>query len=241
MSTSLATVSSDPIKVALVEDNADEREALFLLIKGTPGFTCLGTCSTAEEALKQLPLLRPDVVLMDMQLPGISGIDCVRQLKPSLPSARIMMLTVFEDHDHIFEALKAGANGYLVKKSPPAKLLEAIQLLHEGGAPMSSSIARQVVDWFHRPVERGSGRAPAHRNPRSDPSPDPHLEQLSPREDQVLALLSKGYLYKEIADQLDLSLSSVRTYIGRIYEKLHVHSRAEAMLKVLPHTPARIG
>ncbi|MCI0625036.1 MAG: response regulator transcription factor [Acidobacteria bacterium] len=208
------------IKVALVEDSPDEREALFFLLKGTPGFCCQGAFASAKEALEKIPDLQPDVVLMDIHLPGMSGIECIRKLKGLLPDTRIMMLTVFEDHDRIFESLKAGASGYLVKKTPPAKLLEAIQLLHEGGAPMSASIARQVVDWFHNPSKT-----------------NPQLEQLSAREDQILALLAKGLLYKEIADQLGIGLGTVRTYIGRICEKLHVHSRAEAMLKVLPQAP----
>lgn len=207
------------IKVALIEDSPEEREALYYLLRGTAGFACLGAFTTAEQALEYLPTLAPDVVLMDIHLPGMTGIDCIQRLKALLPSTRIMMLTVFDDPEHIFDSLKAGAHGYLIKKSAPAKLLEAIQQLHEGGAPMSSSIARQVVEWFHRP-------APA----------DPHLEQLSPREEQILSLLSKGLLYKEIADQLGLGIGSVRTYIRRIYEKLHVHSRAEAMLKALPQS-----
>jgi DNA-binding NarL/FixJ family response regulator len=209
-----------PIKVALVEDSQDEREALTYLLKGTPGFACVGVFSTAEEALEEIPGLKPDVVLMDIHLPGMSGIECIARLKTLLPSLPIMMLTVFEDHDRIFESLKAGASGYLVKKTPPAKLMEAIQQLHEGGAPMSAPIARQVADWFHKSVKSGS--------------PEPQREHLSTREEEVLALLAKGFLYKEIADQLGLSLGTARTYIGRIYEKLHVHSRAEAMLKVLP-------
>lgn len=216
-----ALVSASSIKVALVEDSPDEREALFFLLKGTSGFECLGAFKSAEEALAKIPALAPHVVLMDIHLPGMSGIDCIRELKKMLPKTRLMMLTVFEDHDHIFEALKAGADGYLIKKSPPAKLLEAVQQLHEGGAPMSSSIARQVVDWFHS---------------SANPAPSAHqpLEGLSPREEQILGLLAQGFLYKEIADQLGISMGTVRTHIGRIYEKLHVRSRAEAMLKVLP-------
>jgi len=205
------------IKVALVEDSPDEREALSYLLKGSPGFACVGAFQSAEAALEGLSALIPDVVLLDIHLPGMSGIDSIPKLKGLLPAARIMMLSVFEDHDRIFESLKAGANGYLVKKTPPAKLLEAVRELHDGGAPMSTSIARQVVDWFHAPVKR-----------------QPGLELLSEREEEILGLLAKGFLYKEIADQLKIGVGTVRTYIRRIYDKLHVHSRTEAMLKLPP-------
>jgi DNA-binding NarL/FixJ family response regulator len=213
-------VSGAVIKVALVEDNSDQRDALRFLIKGSPGFACLGAFSTAEEALDKIPLLKPDVVLMDIHLPGMSGTECVRRLKACLPAVRIMMLTVFEDHDRIFEALRAGASAYLLKNTAPARLLEAIQELQAGGAPMSGPIARQVVAAFQQPAN-GQG---AH-------------DALSPREQEVLELLNRGYLYKEIADLIGISLGTVNTHIARIYEKLHVHSRAGAMLKIRPGAP----
>jgi DNA-binding NarL/FixJ family response regulator len=208
-------MSADAIKVALVEDSKVEREAISFLIHATPGFACVGALVSGEEALEKLPALGPDVVLMDIHLPGISGIDCIRQLKERLPSVRIMMLTVFEDHERIFKSLAAGATGYLVKKTPPAKLLEAIQELHNGGAPMSGQIARQVVAVFQEPAPWSSG-----------------VSELSPREQEILRLLAQGLIYKEIADQLGISFGTVRTHICRIYEKLHVHSRHEAAFKV---------
>lgn len=205
------------IKVALVEDNRDVREAISYLIQGSPGFACVGSFVSAEQALERIPALRPDVVLMDIQLPGMSGIECITRLRAGLASTRIMMLTVFEDHDRIFRSLAAGATGYLVKKTPPARLLEAIQELHAGGAPMSGQIARQVVAVFQQP------------------SPTPStLSQLSPREQEIVQRLAQGFLYKEIADQLNISIGTVRSHICRIYEKLHVRSRHEASLKAFP-------
>ena len=212
-------VSTPTIKVALVEDSPKEREALFFLIKGSPGFACVGAYGTGEEALQRLPALAPDVVLLDIHLPGISGIECVPRLKAILPATRIMMLSVFEDHDRIFESLRAGASGYLLKKTSPAKLLEAIQELHQGGAPMSGPIARQVVAAFQTPAQ---GNA--------------EFEQLSHREQEILRLLNQGFLYKEIADRLGIAIGTVRTHISRIYDKLHVRSRAEAMIKVSPRS-----
>jgi DNA-binding NarL/FixJ family response regulator len=212
----------EPIKVALVEDGEDEREALSTLLRGSPGFACAAAFDCAEAAVPELPALLPHVVLMDINLPGISGIDCIRKLKPLLPAARIMMLTVFEDPDQIFNSLRAGAHGYLLKKTPPAKLLEAIADLHQGGAPMSAAIARQVVDAFH---EKSTST--------------PELARLSPRELEIVNLLARGLLYKEIADQLGISMGTVRTHIGRVYEKRHVRSRAEVMLKVLPQSPGQ--
>ncbi len=215
-------MSTEQIKVALVEDSADERQALVLLINGSPGFSCVAAYANAEEALLGFKGLVPDVLLMDIHLPGMSGIECLRQLRARLPATRIMMLTAFEDHDRIFESLRAGASGYLIKNTPPARLLEAIAELHAGGAPMSSAIARQVVSAFHEPAQ----------------TPDP-LAVLSEREREILGLLSEGYVYKEIADRLGISLGTVRTHIGRIYQKLHVRSRAEAMLKTIrrPQAP----
>jgi DNA-binding NarL/FixJ family response regulator len=207
----------ETIKVALVEDSREEREALGILLRDSPGFSCVGAFESGERALQELPKLFPHVILMDINLPGISGTDCILRLRPIMPATRILMLTVFEDHDRIFQSLRAGANGYLVKKTPPARLLEAIADAHEGGAPMSAAIARQVVDAFH---EAG---------PHHD-----ELAALAARELQVVNLLAQGFLYKEIADQLGISMGTVRTYIGRIYEKLHIHSRHEATLKVLP-------
>lgn len=202
------------IDVAVVEDARDTREALYLLLRGTPGFSCTAAFATAEEALVSIPKLKPDVVLMDIHLPGVSGIDCIRALKPVVPRTRFMVLSVFEDHDRIFAALRAGAQSYVLKKTPFARLLDAIHELHHGGAPMSPPIAAQVIAAFHE-------------SPRVT-EPD---AQLSPRENQILGLLNQGLLYKEIAGRLGISMGTVRTHIARIYEKLHVRSRAQAMLK----------
>ena len=209
--------SSARIRVALVEDRTREREGLADLLRADPGLECVAACSSADEALVTLPRCKPDIVLMDIQLPGLSGIDCIRELRPLLPAAQFMMLTVVEDHDLIFRSLAAGATGYLLKKTPPKKLLEAISELHAGGAPMSGQIARQVVSVFRQAS-----------SVTSSPS------KLSPAEQKVLQLLARGYLYKEVADNLTISVSTVRTHVWHIYRKLHVHNRTEAVLKGLP-------
>ena len=205
------------IRVALVEDRTCDRESLADLLRAGPGLGCVAACSSADEALVTLPRCKPDIVLMDIQLPGLSGIDCIRKLRPLLPAAQFMMLTVVEDHDLIFRSLAAGATGYLLKKTPPVKLLEAICELHAGGAPMSGQIARQVVSVFRKTSSVAS-------------SPS----KLSPAEQKVLQLLARGYLYKEVADSLTISVSTVRTHVWHIYRKLHVHNRTEAILKGLP-------
>ena len=214
------TSDSDLLKVAIVEDTRDTRESLALLINGSPGFRCVVACRSAEEALNRVPSLAPDVVLMDIGLPGLSGIECIPRLKAKLPSAQIMMLTVFDDAERIFQALAAGATGYMVKKTPPAKLLEAITEVHRGGAPMSSQIARQVVEAFKKPAPK------TERN-----------TNLAPRERQVLELLAQGFLYKEIGDKLGITIGTVRVYVRHIYEKLHVHTRTEAINKAFPRRP----
>jgi len=203
------------IRVALVEDDPQVREGLMSLINSAPGFHCAAACASAEEALKRLPPLSPEVVLMDIHLPGMSGIECIRRLKQQQPQMQITMLTVFEDHERIFQSLTAGASGYLLKQTPPAKLLEAISDLHRGGSPMSAQIARRVVETFQRPA-----------------APEVSEANLTAREQEILRFLAKGYLYKEIADQLGLSVETVRTHLHRIYDKLHVRSRTEAVMKV---------
>lgn len=203
------------IRVALVEDDVRVREGLVSLINTAAGFKCVAACASAEEALKRLPPLSPEVVLMDIHLPGMTGIECIRRLKQQQPRMQITMLTVFEDHDRIFQSLATGATGYLLKQTPPEKLLEAISELHRGGSPMSAQIARRVVETFQRPA------------PAAAPEAD-----LTPREQEVVRLLARGFLYKEIADQLGLSVETVRTHLHRIYDKLHVRSRTEAVMKV---------
>jgi DNA-binding NarL/FixJ family response regulator len=203
------------IRLALVEDDPQVRDGLTQLLRASPGFDCVAACPSAEDALDRLPGLNPDIVLMDIGLPGMSGIDCIRELKRRRPAVQIMMLTVFEDHDRIFQSLTAGASGYLLKHIPPSKLIESIADLHQGGSPMSAQIARRVVETFQP------------RSPVDDTS-----SALSPRENQILHLLAHGHLYKEIADQLHLSVETVRTHIRNIYQKLHVHGRTEAINKV---------
>jgi DNA-binding NarL/FixJ family response regulator len=212
--------SSLPIKVAVVEDLLDLREALEILLSGTPGITCVAACASAEEALSILPKKQPEVVLMDIELPGMNGVQCIRRLKMQPCSMQFLVLTVFEDHERIFKSLEAGAAGYILKKSSPAKLVEAIVDLHNGGAPMSSSIARQVVERFAKPA-----------------APSKSAEVLSARERQILDQLSQGFLYKEIAAQLGITISTVRVHIRNIYEKLHARNRIEAINKGLGRDP----
>ena len=201
-------------RVAIVEDDRGLREQLVQILNSARDVRCLGAYASGEEALEQIPQRPPDIVLMDIKLPGMSGIDCVAQLKKALPALQIIMLTVYEDSERIFRALKAGADGYLVKSSPPETLLDAIEDVHRGGSPMSSHIARKVVRHFHLV------------GPSAKES-----ENLSPREHEVLNLLSSGYLYKEISDQLGIGIETVRTYVKNICEKMHVRNRLEAVAK----------
>jgi DNA-binding NarL/FixJ family response regulator len=201
-------------KVAIVEDDRGLRDQLTEILGAAPDVRFVGACRSGEEALERIHVLQPDVVLMDIKLPGMSGIDCVAHVKRALPSVQIIMLTVYEDSESIFRALKAGADGYLVKSSPPDVLLEAIEDVRRGGSPISSHIARKVVRHFQL-----SGRSPTES------------ENLSPREQEVLELLSSGYLYKEIADQLGIGSETVRTYVKNICEKMHVRNRVEAVAK----------
>lgn len=204
------------INVALVEDNEKVREGLRLLIDGSEGFHCPVAYGSAEEALRQIPAATPNVVLMDINLPRMSGIDCVAEIKARWPEVQVMMLTVFEDNEKIFQSLIAGATGYILKSTPPARLLAAIRDLHDGGSPMSDQIARRVVERFQ---ELGKSRKP--------------VDPLTDREMEILTLLARGYQDKEIADQLFLSIKTVRTHLRSIYQKLHVRSRTEAVLRYL--------
>lgn len=206
------------IAVAIIEDDAPAREILVRWLRQADGFRCVGEHASAESALRHLPQEKPDVVLVDINLPGLNGIECVRRLKPQLPQTQFVMLTVYEDADHIFDALKAGATGYLLKQTTRPELLAAVRQVHAGGSPMTSNIARKVVQSFQqKPAVRGT-----------PPSEGADMAELSPREREVLDLLARGYLYKEIADTLNISLPTVNTYIRRIYEKLHVRSRWQA-------------
>jgi DNA-binding NarL/FixJ family response regulator len=214
------------VRVAIVEDDPRVRETLARLVDRSPGFRCVSSHPSGEDALAALPHNPPDVVLMDINLPGMNGVECVRKVKDILAQTQVMMLTVYEDTDLIFRALAAGATGYLLKQTPPGELLAAIADVHRGGSPMTSHIARKIVASFQQPVA---------------PVP-PETQTLSPREKEVLALLAQGFLYKEIADQLGVSYDTVHTHIRRIYEKLHVRSRTEAVALHLRHTvPPRPG
>ncbi len=218
------------ITVSIVEDDAPAREILTDWIRRAEGFKCVGQHGSVEQALENLPSEKPSVVLMDINLPGLSGIEGVRRLKPLLPGTQFMMLTVYEDVDHVFDALAAGATGYLLKQTPRGELLASIKEVHAGGSPMTSNIARRVVQAFHRE----DPAAPASAN-------------LSQREREVLELLARGYLYKEIMETLQVSRGTVNTYIRRVYEKLHVRSRSQAVAKFSNfslgepgHRPAKI-
>jgi DNA-binding NarL/FixJ family response regulator len=199
------------IKVALVEDNVSVREALAAILNSSPGFSCICTCGSAEEALRQIPAASPQVVLMDINLPRRSGIECVRQLRSQLPDLQIIMLTIEEDSRRVFESLEAGATGYLVKNVPPAKILAAVEEVHRGGSPMSSQIARMLVQSFHRKTSAGPEEA------------------LTPREEEILKLIAKGYRTKEVAEDLKISAQTVETHLRNVYNKLHVRSRAGAV------------
>lgn len=203
------------IRLSLVEDDHRLRGIIAGWLGEEPGFRVVSQYGSAEEAIAGLPAHAPDVVLVDINLPGQSGIDCVRQLKPLLPGTQFAMVTVYEDAEKIFQALSVGATGYLLKQTPRSELVAAIHELHAGGSPMSTNIARKVVQSFHRP-----------------PIPASPGTELSAREQQVLDELVRGLLYKEIADALKISMGTLHTYIRRIYEKLHVHSRAQAVAKV---------
>lgn len=203
------------IRVAIVEDDRSVRENLAVLLNAAPGFSCVASCASAEEAWQSLPAAVPEVVLMDIHLPGRNGIVCVARLRTLLPQTQVIMLTIEEDPEQIFESLKAGATGYLVKHVAPDEILSAISEVHGGGAPMSSHIARKVVTAFREPPKEGASEA-----------------ALSPREEEVLRLLAKGHRSKEIAEELGVGLGTVNTYVRHIYEKLHVRSRAEAVARL---------
>jgi DNA-binding NarL/FixJ family response regulator len=202
------------IAVSIVEDDAQARKILAGWVSHAPGFRLNGDWGDAEAALAALPEKKPNVVLMDINLPGMSGVDAVKKLKAILPETQFVMLTVYEDADHIYNALAAGATGYLLKETPRQELLSAVENVHRGGSPMTSNIARKVVQSFGQ----------------THPSV-PAADDLSPREQEVLDLLARGYLYKEIAERLNISVPTVNTYVRRVYEKLHVRSRAQAVAK----------
>ena len=202
-------------RVAIVEDNSGLREQLEDILKSAPGVCCVGTFSSAEQALEGMAAVQPDVILMDINLPGMSGIECVARLREEISSAHVIMLTVYEDIERIFQALQAGADGYLVKSSPTEVLLRAIEDVYMGGSPMSSHIARMVVRQFRQ----------------SGPAKD-ETEGLSKREREVLNLLASGFIYKEIGDKLGIGATTVKTYVESICKKLHVRNRLEAVARL---------
>jgi DNA-binding NarL/FixJ family response regulator len=204
------------IAISIVEDQRDMRESLVEWLGNAPGLRCVGAHATAEDALRDIPKENPDVVLMDINLTGMNGIQCVSRLKERLPKTQVLMLTTYAEGDMIFDSLRAGANGYLLKNMPRAELVSAVEQVHAGGAPMSLQIARKVINHFHRPKKSAS-----------------ELDHLTGRELDILKLLAKGYMYKEIAEHLGISMSTVRTHVSAVYEKLHVQSRTEAAMKLV--------
>lgn len=208
-------------RVSIVEDDPKAREIMVNWVNRAVGLQCVSDHGSAEDALANMPACQPHVVLMDINLPVMNGVECVRRLKPLLPETHFVMLTVYEDSDHIFQALQAGAIGYLLKRTPRAELMAALRDVRAGGSPMTTNIARKVVKAFHQVAP-----------------PEPAVAALSARENEVLQLLAQGYLYKEIADALNVAVPTVNTYIRRIYEKLHVRSRTEAVAR-LGHMPIK--
>jgi DNA-binding NarL/FixJ family response regulator len=211
-----ANPAPDIKKIALVEDQEETRESLVQLLKTFAELKCICVCTSGEDALKQIPPAQPDVVLMDIFLPRMSGIECTARLKGLLPNARILILTASDDEEMIFPALEAGADGYLLKETEPAKLRGALLELLRGGVPMTSSIARHVADYFRKRAKTRD-----------------EIVRLSPRETELLTLLAKGYTNKEIAGKLSLTLETIQSYLKSVYKKMHVHSRAEALVKYM--------
>jgi len=205
------------ITVSIVEDLNEVREALHRLINQSENFGLVASYNNAEQAEKSIPLQPPDIVIMDINLPGMSGIECIRRIKEKCPDTQFMMFTIYEDDEKVFEALKAGAHGYLLKNTPKEKLLEALEELHNGGSPMTTNIARKVIEAFEK----------------KDQLPE-ELNTLTNKEKQILDLLAKGFLYKEIAIQLHSTRNTVKQHIHHIYEKLHVQNRTEALNKAFP-------
>ena len=205
-----------PTTVAIVEDNAEICEGLEHTLSHTPGFECVCACRNAETALRKIPKCTPDIVIMDIQLPGTSGIECTEKLKRLLPNLQILMFTVYEDHEQIFKALEAGASGYLLKSATPEELIDALRQIESGGAPMSGEIARKVIHSFHK-----------------KPAGTDEQERLTRREEEVLQLLAEGLAAKAIAQRLFISAGTVNNHLKHIYQKLHVRSRLEAVVKYL--------
>lgn len=205
-----------PITICIVEDNADIRSGVARVLNQAPGLNCVSTYATAEAALRDLPAQKPDVVLMDIHLPGMNGIECVAKLKARLPQLQVLMLTRYEQSDQIFDSIRAGASGYLLKHTPADELVQAVEQVHAGGAPMTMQIARKVINYFQQTQKSAS-----------------EVEKLTPREKEVLTLLAKGYPYKRIASDLGIAIGTLRVHLRAVYDKLHVHCRTEAAVKYL--------
>ncbi len=218
----MSALPTPAIRLAVVEDDARIRAVLSEILSSTTDCTCVGFFTNGSSAIAELPALKPDVILMDVNLPDLNGVECVTRLSPLLPDTQILMLTVYQDTDTIFQALSAGAHGYLVKPVMPDRLLDAIREVREGGVPMSRTIARKVIDAFHRP---------APTPPKTSTPPSTLDASLGPREQQVLDYLVAGLAYKEIALELGIGISTVSTYVQRIYEKLHVRTRREIIAR----------
>jgi DNA-binding NarL/FixJ family response regulator len=210
-------INENKITVSIVEDIDDIRNAMRVLINGSPGFECVHVYTDAEEALQHMSSKDIDIVLMDIGLPGMDGIECMKTLIPEMPKTQFIMCTVYDDDDHIFNALKSGASGYILKRTSPAQILEALHDLYEGGSPMSSEIARRVVESL-----------------QESKKPTEAVELLTTRENEILDYLAKGYLYREIATELFISKETVKKHIHNIYHKLHVQNRTEALNKAFP-------
>lgn len=208
------------IKVAIVDDDEGIRTGLAALIRRASDLRLVGDYVNAEIALREIPRRPPNVVLMDINLGGMTGVECVRQLKTALPTVQFLMLTVYEDSDSLFNSFKAGARGYLLKRTAPVRLLDAIRDVHAGGSPMTPHLARRVVEYLSKP-------------PAGSPPDDSPVSSLTPGEREFLDQLANGYAYKEIADRMNISIDTVRSYVRTVYEKLHVHSRTEAVVKYL--------
>lgn len=204
------------IKVCIIEDNADMRQSVARVLNNASGMQCVSTYASAEAAVDDLPAQKPDVALVDINLPGMDGIECVGKLKARLPRLQVLMLTRYEQSDMIFDSIRAGASGYLLKRVPATELVQAVEQVHSGGAPMTMQVARKVISYFQQ-----------IQKPASD------VEKLTPREQEVLALLAKGCLYKQVASSLEISINTLRVHIRAIYDKLHVHSKVEAVNKYL--------
>ena len=215
-SVNVVAVENMQIKVAIVDDDEGIRSGLATLIRRASNLRLLGDYPDAETALKEIPRHPPDVVLMDINMPGMKGVECVRQLKATLPEVQFLMLTVYEDSDSLFNSLKAGASGYLLKRTASSRLLEAIRDVCNGGSPMTPQLARRVVQFFSKSSEQESP-----------------VSKLTAGEREFLDQLARGYAYKEIADRMNISIDTVRSYVRTVYEKLHVHSRTEAVVKYL--------